>query len=265
MEIIEVYNSSFSYGKNKIFDNISLTIEKGSITNIIGKNSVGKTTLVKLLSGNLITDNEIKIEKLKINKFNMDVINRKIAILSSYNEFFSKTVIDEILQDKMNITQIDINKVKKLLNEFNLSYVINTSPLNLTYAENQIVGIIKAIIKEPKIIFLDNAFSKFDEDKKRELMLFLKEYSKEKNITLIYTSNNLKDIEYSNRIIILHNKKISLDTKKEEINNHEKELSKINIKLPMMMELSNKLKMYDIVDKDYINMDEMVDDLCLKQ
>ena len=45
-----------------------------------------------------------------------------ISVINSYNEFYSKTVIEEILQDKKNVSVFEINKVKKMLDEFNLLY-----------------------------------------------------------------------------------------------------------------------------------------------
>lgn len=260
MNILEVYNLNFSYDDRTIFNNITLKIKEGSFVNIYGRNGVGKTTLLKLLSGSIITDSDIKVDKVKINKFNMDVINNKISFISSSNKLFSKTVLDEILLEKNDITDIDISMAKKLLDEFNLLAIENISPLDLSYAENQIVQVIKFMIKKPKVLFIDNAFSRFDFDKKTEILLFIKKYALKNNITVIYASNNLDDIYLFDRVIVLKNKEIYLDTDPKSLLNDEKLLN-VTKKVPFMEELSNKLMMYNLVSKSYTDIDELVEDL----
>jgi ABC-type cobalamin/Fe3+-siderophores transport system ATPase subunit len=260
MNIIEVYNLNFSYDDKNIFNNINLKIEEGSFINIYGRNSSGKTTLLKLLSGSIITDSDIKIDNIKINRFNMDVINNKTSFISSNNNFYSKTVLDEILLEKNEITDADISMAKKLLDDFNLSTIEDISPLDLSYAENQIVGVIKFMIKKPKVLFIDNAFSKFDFDKKTEILLFIKKYAIKNNITVIYASNNLEDIYLFDRVIVLKNKEIYIDSDPKSILNNDTILD-VTKKLPFMEELSRKLMMYNLISKKYSDVNELVEDL----
>lgn len=260
MNIIEVYNLNFSYDDKNIFNNINLKIEEGSFINIYGRNSSGKTTLLKLLSGSIITDSDIKIDNIKINRFNMDVINNKTSFISSNNNFYSKTVLDEILLEKNEVTDADISMAKKLLDDFNLSTIEDISPLDLSYAENQIVGVIKFMIKKPKVLFIDNAFSKFDFDKKTEILLFIKKYAIKNNITVIYASNNLEDIYLFDRVIVLKNKEIYIDSDPKSILNNDTILD-VTKKLPFMEELSRKLMMYNLISKKYSDVNELVEDL----
>ena len=258
MNIIETHNLNYGNSDRLLFKDISLEIEKGSYVSIIGNNGIGKTTLIKLLSGHLISDNNIKIDNVQINKFNVEEVSRKSALITSYNEFFSKTVISEILQDKKSVSAYEINKVKKLLDSFNLLYLENLSPQTLSYAENQIVSLIKAIMKEPKVIFLDNAFSKLDYDKRMELLKYLKDYSIKNGITIISTSNNIEDLSLSDRIIYIKNKKISFDGTYDELLQNEE----LNIKLPWEIEVSDKLIMYDLIKERINNIDGIIGELC---
>lgn len=261
MNIIETKNLNYKTSKKELFKNIDINIEQGSFVSIIGENGVGKTMLLKLLSGSIITDNNIKIENLQVNKFNVEEINKKSIYISSYNEYFSKTVMNEILQDKKSVGVFDTNKVKKLLDEFNVLYLENMPPQNLSYAENQIIALIKAIIKEPKIIFLDNAFSKLDNDKRKELLNYLYNYCLLKGITVISTTNRVEDLIFSDRIIVLKNKTIAFDGNYDELIDNNDVIKNI-VKLPFEIEVSDKLIMYDLLDKRYDNIDNMVGDLC---
>ena len=260
MSILEVYNLNFSYDDKVIFNNINLKIEEGSLVNIYGRNSSGKTTLLKLLSGSIITDSDIKIDKVKINKFNMDVINNKIAFISSNNKLFSKTVLDEILLEKNDITDVDVSMARKLLDDFNLSSIEEISPLDLSYAENQIVQIIKFMIKKPKVLFIDNAFSRFDYDKKKEILEFIKKYALNNKITVVYASNNLDDIYLFDRVIVLKNKEMYIDTDPKTLLSDDRILD-VTKRLPFIEELSRKLIMYNLVSKKYDSLYELAEDL----
>ena len=201
MNIIEAH-INYEIEDRILFYNIKLNITKGDFVSIIGENGIGKTTLLKLLGGLLITNNNIKVDNIQINKYNTEEVNKRVSYIKSYNEFFNKTVLDEILGRKRE-NQFEINKAKKLLDNFNLLYLEKMSPLDLSYAENQIVALIKAIVKESKIIILDNAFLRLDIDKRKELFNYIKNYSKNNEVTILMTSTNIYDLSFSDRILVL--------------------------------------------------------------
>ena len=261
MYIIEAHNLNYETSNHILFDNIDVVIEKGSFVSIVGKNGVGKTTLLKLLGGSIISSNNIKVDNIQVNKFNVEEISKKVSFISSYNEFFSKTVMSEILQEKKSVSIFEINKVKKLLDSFNLLYLENMSPQNLSYAENQIVALIKTIIKKPKIIILDNAFSKLDVDKRKELFDYVREFAKKNDITVIFTSTDIDDIKYSDRILLIKKRKIRFDGNYEMFIEDETNY-KDYLKLPWEIEVSKKLIMYDLLDKTFDSIDDMVGELC---
>ncbi len=116
------------------------------------------------------------------------------------------------------------------------------------------------MIKKPKVLFIDNAFSKFDFDKKTEILLFIKKYAIKNNITVIYASNNLEDIYLFDRVIVLKNKEIYIDSDPKSILNNDTILD-VTKKLPFMEELSRKLMMYNLISKKYSDVNELVEDL----
>ena len=259
MNIIEAH-INYEIEDRILFDNIKLNINKGDFVSIIGENGVGKTTLLKLLGGHLITNNNIKIDNLQINKYNIEEVNKRVSYITSYNEFFNKTVLDEILGLKRE-NQFEINKARKLLYNFNLLYKEKMSPLDLSYAENQIVALIKAIVKESRVIILDNAFLRLDIDKRKELYNYIKDYSKKNEVTILMTTTNIYDLEYSDRIILLKDNIISFDGSYDEFLN-KINMNKVGFKNSWENEISNKLIMYDLIHNVHDNIEDIVGELC---
>lgn len=258
MNIIEAH-INYELEDRILFDNINLNITKGDFVAIIGENGAGKTTLLKLLGGLLITNNNIKVDNLQINKYNIEEVNKRISFITSYNEFFNKTVLEEILESKRD-NQFEVNKARKLLDDFNLLYLEKMSPLDLSYAENQIVALIKAIVKESKIIILDNVFVRLDIDKRKELFNYIKDYSKKNEVTILMTTTNIYDLKYANRILVLEDNNISFDDNYEKLNMIN--LNTIGFKDSWESEISNKLIMYDLIHKVHDNINDIVGELC---
>lgn len=259
MNIIEAH-INYEIEDRILFDNIKLNITKGDFVSIIGENGVGKTTLLKLLGGLLITNNNIKVDNLQINKYNTEEVNKRVSYIKSYNEFFNKTVLDEILGRKRE-NQFEINKAKKLLDNFNLLYLEKMSPLDLSYAENQIVALIKAIVKESKIIILDNAFLRLDIDKRKELYNYIKNYSKKNEVTILMTSTNIYDLSFSDRILVLKDNIITFDGDYQRLLD-KLNVNKIGFKNSWENEISNKLIMYDLIHNVHDNIEDIVGELC---
>lgn len=261
MNIIDARNINYNISGKNIFHKLDLSIESGSFVSIIGENGVGKTTLLKILTGQIITDASIKIDNIKVNKFNIEEISKRISVINSYNEFFSRTVIEEILQDKRQVSVYDVNKVKKLLDSFNLLYLEKMPVQNLSYAENQIIALIKAIIKNPKVIILDNAFSKLDSDKRNELLKYLTTYCKNNKITILCATNNISELKYFDRVLLIKYSNVFFDGSYKELINSV-DLNKEGLCYPWEVEVSNKLRLYDMIDEDFDDIDDIVGELC---
>ena len=260
MNIIEAH-INFEIDNKVLFENVNISIKQGTFVSIIGENGVGKTMLLKLLSGLIISNNNIKIDNVQVNKYNMEEVNKKVSYITSDNEFFSKTVLEEILGDQKLNNVVEVNRSKKLLDEFNLLYLEKMSPLDLSYAENQIVALIKAIVKRSKIIILDNAFLRLDIDKRNELFSYIKKYALDNNITILMTSTDINDLRYSDRILLLRNASIMFDGNYNALVSNIN-LNKEGLKYPFEIEMSNKLIMYDLIRNVYDNVDSIVGELC---
>ena len=94
-----------------------------------------------------------------------------------------------------------MNKIKKILSDFDFLDKLLVSPMGLSYFESQKLALIKAIIKKSKIICLDDIFSLMNYDDKIYLINKLKEYIEKYNITVIYSSCDIEFTDCFDRIL----------------------------------------------------------------
>lgn len=257
MNIISIKNLNFKYKNKIIFEKLNLNIKKNSITTIIGKNGSGKSTLVKLLTGIIPSDN-IKYNDEILNKRN---VFKKIGVVNDVleNEFIGKTVKEYLNMTLLNM-EYNKKKIKKrleyIIDKLGLYEVINENPNNLSNSKKQLVSLAGALIYEPEVLILDNALAYFDsKDEILKLLLELKE-----NMTIIHITQDIEDTLISDQVVII-DKKVILKGNKEKIYKEEKTLNNLGYKLPFMVELSNRLQFYNLIDETMYDMQKMVDTL----
>lgn len=246
MNIISVENLNFSFDKNKIFSNVSFDIRKGSLVSITTPSSKGKTTMLNLINGNIYSPNIYINSKSKL----------KISTIYTNVNFYSKTILEELL-----LVSSNLNKIKRLLKEFNLINYINQSPLNLNYVQMHKLNLIKIILNKSEIILMDNIFSYFDKYSKIEFIGLLKKYQQEKNITIIYTTNNLDDTIFCDKIIII-DKELLYDGSLDKIYMNSSVIKKAKLNVPLENELMEKLNLYNVIDNTSYTIEDVVEEIC---
>lgn len=254
--IIEIKNLTYHQNNQLIFDNLELDIKKSTFTTILTTNNSNISLLLKIMLGYIKTDASIKIDKKDITNINKDIIgyipnNIKDSIIMD-------TVIDEIM---LNNNKVNNKELDELLEEFGLLDKKLENPKNLSGGEQQLMYIASCLIKHPKIIICDNAFSNVDNLLKDKILKKLKRLSKEQNISIINITNDTEDILYGDNLVIISDNKIILNDKKEIIYNNEQLFKSLNLKMPFMVELSLKLKYYNLLNNTEIDMNRMINKL----
>lgn len=259
--MITIKNLNFSYKNKIIFSDLNLEIKNGEFVFIIGKSGSGKTTLVKIISGLIKENFDIKVDNAEINEI------KKIMNVSfeGLNTIFITDTVREELEIKLknlNTPKEEINEqINKIAKYLEIENILDCEPNSLSGGEKELVKIAAALLGTPKIIILDECTSMLDGITKEKVYKYLKKINRENKTTIICTTNDMDDLLYGKRIVMLGNKNIVLDSKTNKAFENEKIFKENNLELPFMASLSIKLKYYNLLDEIILDINKMVNKL----
>ena len=173
---IELKHVSFSYGYTRpLFDHFLLKIEKSVF--IQGKTGSGKSTLLKLIMNQLQpTKGEIVINGINLQELDLNSYYSHIKYLNKTPVFYKESLRTNIIFDRLFLE----NKMIELLHYFMLDDLVNGLDLKLdeqggflSSGQGQFVMIIRALLSEPDVLILDEAFSNIDQERLQLLINYL--------------------------------------------------------------------------------------------
>ncbi len=222
---VEVKNLNFSYGEKEILKGLNMKIKSNKITAIVGESGCGKSTLAKLIGGfERNYDGEILYNGLS--EISNDSLNENIMLVDNNPYFFKESLRYNL---KMANKNADDDKLIEVLEEVGLySYFKNIGGLdsilesagnNLSGGQKQRLAIGRALLKEPKILILDESISNIDKESE-DLILNLIQKLKEK-MTIILITHRLNTVLQADYIYYLDNKKVAEEGSFEEISKGE--------------------------------------------
>jgi len=200
--LIKMSNVNIRYGENIILSNINWQVNAGECWQIKGANGAGKSTLLSLINGDnpqaYSQDIHLFGKKRGSGESIWD-IKKKIGFISPelHNFFDSSTSVEQAIGSgffdtiglfrKLNILQQ--NKVKQWLKFFSLHDKSQRLLSSLSSGEMRLVLIARALIKDPLILALDEAFQGLDNEQIKLLIILLEKIHSETNISLLFISH----------------------------------------------------------------------------
>lgn len=213
---IRIDNVSFSYGKRKILNDISMQINGGEIIGLVGKNGVGKSTIAKLLTRLYEADEgRIYIDEVEIRHYRINKLRDELVYLQSNPYIFNGTIKENILLDKVN--NFDMNKLYEIINQVGLKDDINnmkkgintlikTHTTNLSTGQCQKISLARVLVKNPSIVILDEPTSSLDIETEKEITLTIKQVFTGK--TLIIISHREEILKICDKVYTIKNLKL---------------------------------------------------------
>jgi len=211
MPIVDIQNLTKQFGNFTAVDDISFDIQPGEIVGLLGPNGAGKTTTIHMLLG-LITPTSGSIQMFGLDlPSHRETILKQINFSSSYVSMpFSLTAEENLrvmakLYGMSNISQ----KIDEVVKRFEMEDIRHKMTRKLSTGQMTRLTLAKAVMTEPKILFLDEPTASLDPDISHKIKSFLKEYRETTGLSILYTSHNMREMEeMSDRIIFLQRGKI---------------------------------------------------------
>ena len=218
--IVEVDNLTKRFEDFTAVDGISFQIRQGEIFGVLGPNGAGKTTTIQMLLG-LVTPTSGSIRM-----FGLDLETHREQILSQVN--FSSTYISMPLsltvEENLRFVarlygMADIKRrIDDVVKILEMEEFRNKVTRKLSSGQLTRLTLAKAILTEPKILFLDEPTASLDPDNADKIRGVLKEVRRSTGLSILYTSHNMKEMEeMSDRIIFLQRGKIVAQGTAQEI------------------------------------------------
>ena len=213
---IEFKNVSFGYNDGiDILSDISFKAKPGSIVGIIGSTGCGKSSLINLIPRLYdVTGGEILVDGVNVKNYDLEALRELTGVVLQKNVLFTGTIKENIKWGKKDATDEEIIAACKAAqaHDFIMSQpngydtVLAQGGLNLSGGQKQRLCIARAIIKQPKILILDDSTSAVDtatEAKIRECF-----YNELKDTTVLIIAQRISSVAEADKIIVLDDGKI---------------------------------------------------------
>ncbi|MBX7150894.1 ABC transporter ATP-binding protein/permease [bacterium] len=208
---IEIRNLTFHYnGSEPVLKNINVNIHAGMTLGIVGHTGSGKSTLVNLIPRLYeIPKNTIFIDDVEIHDIPIDILRRHIGMVPQDTFLFSDTILNNILfgvehtDTNKAVWAADVAQLKSNVEDFPEKYdtVIGERGITLSGGQKQRLAIARAVIREPKILILDDALSSVDTHTEDEILTRLKVLME--NRTTLLVSHRIQTVKQADWIILL--------------------------------------------------------------
>ena len=210
---IELSHIDFKYDPHalsKTIEGVNIHIPEGKITAIVGASGSGKTTLIKLMLGYYpVMSGEITIAGHNISEYNLKWWRRQCGVVMQDGVIFSESIARNIAVDDGEIDEerlevaAEIANVKDFVMALPLKFNTNIGRdgMGLSQGQKQRILIARAVYKNPKFIFLDEATNSLDASNERAIVENLVKFYKGK--TVVVVAHRLSTVKNADQIIVM--------------------------------------------------------------
>lgn len=251
--ILEVKNVTYEYtDEEKTFaavKNLSLNIERGSFTVILGHNGSGKSTLAKMLNGlNKPTSGDVFADGINTKNEETEIeVKRKVGMVfqNPDNQIIASIVEEDVAfgPENLGIPPAEIEKrVEDALKAVDMWEFRKSTPHHLSGGQKQRIAIAGIIAMQPECLVLDEPTAMLDPKGRAEIISTLHRLNSDKGITVVLITHYMEEAENADRVIVMNDGEIIADDKPKVIFSDVERLKKVGLDVPQTAELLYNLK-----------------------
>lgn len=214
---IRIQNLTFTYpeAEHPALNNVSLHIRPGETVGIVGRTGSGKTTLLNLISRMYnVAPGQIKIDAVDILQIPLAVLRTSIGYVPQDNFLFSQSIRDNIAFSNPDLPDDEIFEAAKRaevhgnIKDFPNGYdtLLGERGVTLSGGQRQRVSMARALVKNPRILFLDDSLSAVDAHTEEKILAHLKDVLSGR--TTIVVAHRLSSIRHADHIVVLNEGRI---------------------------------------------------------
>ncbi len=214
--VFQDVNFIYKEAKKKAIDNVSLKIDAGQITALVGPSGGGKTTVARLVYRHYDPQTgKVLLDGKDLRDYDVHAFRRFLAVVPQEVEIFNLSVKENIAYARPEASDEEVREAAKIANaeEFILKLgegydtLVGERGIKLSGGQRQRVGIARAILANPRILIFDEATSNLDSQSERLIQEAMEKISK--NRTLIIIAHRLSTIKKADKIIVLEDGKVA--------------------------------------------------------
>ena len=254
--------NSFLEIKGLKSNNLDISIEKNTISTFSGANNCGKTTLIRILSKLLDIESEITLENKKISDYKLE----------EYNEIVKSVIPKEIIFDEINIEEELYNKcyleykekeqiINYIIKGLKIKKILTKDIKTLNSREITLTQIAIALINKPKLLLIDSLDIYFNLEDQKTIINFLKDYISTYGLTVVITTTDLEISLETDYLYIIDKGDLVLSGAPQEVLQKDNVINKIGLNIPFMIDLSVKLRDYELIKDIETDYDRMIEAL----
>jgi len=222
---LQIENLSYAYYRSKpVLADINIQALPGEITCLIGPNAAGKSTLLKCIAGLLQAEGNIRLGGKNISEFKKKDITRHISYLPQENSSRAHlTVFEAVLLGRLQtlswrVGEDDLTTVHKILKDLEIEELASSFLDELSGGQKQMVSIAQALVREPKVLLLDEPISSLDLQHELEILDLIADIASESGITIVMALHDLNlAARYADQLVILKNGQVYASGEPESV------------------------------------------------
>lgn len=249
--MIKIDNLIFKYTESldNAIDNVSVNIEKGSFTAVLGHNGSGKSTLAKHTNAILLPlGGAVYVEDMDTKDENLLIKIRQtvgMVFQNPDNQIVATIVEDDVAFAPENIgvpTEEIRERVDQSLKAVGMSKFNKEAPHLLSGGQKQRIAIAGVLAMRPKYIVLDEPTAMLDPVGRREVLSTLKKLNKQDGMTVVLITHNMDEAVLADRVIVMDNGHIEMDGTPKEVFKQVERIKELGLDVPQVTELMFELK-----------------------